>query len=401
MDEFRFFNNFKTHNPDCEFVFIAVSDFTKKSILKNKSELNFPVSIITVKETEDLHKLDGLSGVFSYMTRNTFFGGAVDRSCSINYMISSYCTNDLKIPLFIRTPDSEYPYMDYKKLADNRVNGNGDSAKKFAEGNRAMLDLMPKYIDYDQVYFIANGSPVICDWVVDVAHNDLKPDMQMMNPEAISERTLYVSDADLFNVHSHYQKYNHLPKDATVDKLIFIGYLQGSVAKGRTKVLPKLFKNKTKEIPMNIIGPGASELKIDREDIELHDKGIYGDEFFETMNSHLAYIFIGKGNSVNKYINKTIYDCISARCPILVYSECDTTGIIFDDKDFYFSNEDELYEKIQLLRNPDTRRLWIDAQYTMITNKLNTLFLPMFKFSDYCQPKEIKSQGELKMKPLF
>ena len=44
MDEFRFFNNFHAANPDCEFVFIAISEFTKKSILNNRSELNLSSS---------------------------------------------------------------------------------------------------------------------------------------------------------------------------------------------------------------------------------------------------------------------------------------------------------------------------------------------------------------------
>lgn len=401
MDEFRFFNNFQTHNPDCEFVFIAVSDYTKKSILENRNQLNFPVSILTVKNKSDLSNLDGLSGIFSYMTRNTFFGGAIDRSCSINYMISAYCTNHLKIPLFVRTPDSEYPYLDYKKMADNRANGNTPGAEKFRKNNEDLLSWMDQYIDYERVYFVANGSREICDWVVDIAHNDIPESMRMISVEEISKRTLYVSDEELFNVKNHYKKHQNLPIEASEDKLVFIGYLQGSVAKNRLKALPKIFSENKHEIPTNIFGPGAAELKISRPDVNLHDKGIYGDEFFKTMNSHLAYIFIGKGNSINKYINKTVYDCISARCPVIVYSECDTTGVIFNDRQFYFSNEDELKNIYEKLKNSDIRKSWIEAQYTEIYNKINTLWDPMFKFSDLCESKKNKQKTEIKLNPLF
>jgi hypothetical protein len=118
------------------------------------------------------------------------------------------------------------------------------------------------------------------------------------------------------------------------------------------------------------------------------------------MNSHLAYIFVGKGNPINKYINKTVYDCISARCPVVVYSKCDKTGIIFDDKEFYFSNEKELFEIYEKLKNPEIREQWIDRQYKEIRNKLDTLMDPMFLFSEYCKPKdEIKL--DLKLEPLF
>lgn len=401
MDEFRFFNNFQLHNPDCEFVFIAISDQTKKSILDNRNQLNFLISIITVKSKSDYSNLDGLSGVFSYMTRNTFFGGGVDRLCTINYGISAYCTNHLKIPLFIRTPDSEYPYQDYKKMADVRVNGKTPSAGTFKKNNEALLSFMDQYIDYNQVYFIANGSKSIYDWVVDVAHNDIPESMRMISQEEISRRTLYVSDADLFNVQNHYKKYENLSKEYQKEKLIFIGYLQGSVAKNRIKILPRVFSENKHNIPTDIFGPGASDLKISRSDVNLHNQGIYGDNFFHTLNSYMAYIFIGKGNSINKYINKTVYDCISARCPVIVYEPCDKTGIIFDNRDFYFSNEDELKVIYEKLKDPEIRQFWIDTQFEEIQNKLNTLWDPLFKFSDLCEPKDGKLKNELKLNSLF
>jgi hypothetical protein len=400
-DEFKFFNEFQAHNPDCEFVFIAVSEFTKKSILKNRDLLNFPQSMIMVNSKDELHKLDGLSGVFSYMSRNTFFGGNIDKACAKNYMISSYCTNELDIPLFVRTPDSEYPFQDYKVMADVRINHATPSTPKFIESNKNELAVMETRVNYDNVYFIANGSRKICDWVVDIAYNDLIPSYRVMTTEEISKRTLYVSDAILFNVWNYYDSYSYLPNESTINKFIFIGYLSGSVAKNRLKTLPKVFKDQTHEIPTDIIGPGASDLVIDRPDVTLMDKGVYGKDFFEMMNKYLAYIFIGKGNATNKYINKTVYDCISARCPVVVYSECDTTGIIFDDKEFYFSNEEELRVIYEKLQDPAIRLDWIERQHNEIKNKLETLMDPMFNFSDYCKPKEVEVKPEYRIQPLF
>jgi hypothetical protein len=401
MDEFRFFNNFHAANPDCEFVFIAISEFTKKSILNNRSELNFPMSIIKVESREDLPKLNGLSGLFSYMTRNNFFGGKIDGACIKNYMINAYCTRDLGIPLFIRTPDSEYHYKDYKRMIDVRIESAIPSVPRFIEENQHRFDMIPDYVDYSKVYFVANGSDVICDWVKDVAHYDLPENLRMLSPEEISERTIYVSDADLFNVWSHYRKYSYLETNAEYDKLVFIGYLSGSVAKNRLKILPKIFKENLHEIPTDIIGPGASDILIDRSDVDLKDKGIYGDSFFEELNKYLAYIFIGKGNKINKYINKTVYDCISARCPVIVFSECDQTGIIFNNREYYFSNESELNEILNKLRDPEIRNQWINDQYIEITDKLNTLMHPMLKFHDYCNPVEIEMKTELSLNPLF
>jgi len=172
------------------------------------------------------------------------------------------------------------------------------------------------------------------------------------------------------------------------------------IPEGRLKALPKIFGPINKEIPTDIVGPGASELNIDRTDVNLIDRGIYKKEFYETLNSHLAYIFVGKGNSTNKYINKTVYDCISARCPVVVFTECDTTGIIFDNREFYFSNEDELKNIYEKLKNPKIREEWIDKQYAEIKNKLDTLMDPMFSFSDFCKPKEMITT-EIRLQPLF
>ena len=140
----------------------------------------------------------------------------------------------------------------------------------------------------------------------------------------------------MFNVSVYTDRYKYLSNEAKKDKFIFIGYLQGSVAKNRVKVLNKMFKIKTEDIPIDIIGPGADELKINRKDIMLIDNSIFGDDYFETLNEYLAYIFIGKGNPINKYINKTVYDCMSAKCPIVVYSPCDKNGLIFKNKEYYF-----------------------------------------------------------------
>lgn len=400
MDEFRFFNHFKKHNEDVEFTLIAVSDHTEKSIMKNLGELNFPVSVIKVKDRSDLHKLHGLSGVFTYMMRNTFFGGSVDKPTISNYMICSYCTNDLQIPLFVRTPDSEYPYFDYQKMIDYRLKPDLASSEKFRKQNAKELLKIEKVINYDLVYFIANGSRKIADWVVDIAYNDVSAFYRVMEPEEISKRTLFVSDSILFNVWDHYEKYSYLEKKATQDRLVFIGYLQGSVAKNRLKALPKIFKDNLHEIPTDIIGPGASVLEISRPDVDLQDKGVYGKDFFELMNSYLAYIFVGKGNPINKYINKTVYDCLSARCPVIVFRECDQTQVIFDDNEFYFSNEDELKVIYEKLKDPAIRENWIDRQYEEIKQKLIDHADPLFHFNEFCKPSE-GLKYKMKLTPLF
>ena len=401
LGEFEFWNDFQRMNPDCDFYFISISKNTTKSIIDHQHLLNFPVRMIPVYDAKDLPKLNSLSGVFSYMTRNTFFGGQMNPSCVHNYVISAYCSNTINIPLFIRTPDSEYPYLDYKKMADVRIEKATPSTPKFIRENKRFLDVMTVDIKYENVYFVANGSRHMCDWVQDIVYHDIPEVMRIMEPEEISRRTLYVSDDVLFNLHINEERYSNLNVEVKNDKLLFIGFLSGSVAKNRLVALTKMLKAKTEEIPMDIIGPGADLLMEDiiREDVTLEDRSIFGDEFFKLLNKYLAYVFIGKGNAINKYVNKTIYDCISAKCPIVVYSACDTNQAIFKSDEYYFSNESELKSIIGKLRDPAIRNRWIVEQKADIEEKL-THNEEIFKFSQFCKPKE-KVVNNIRTEPLF
>jgi hypothetical protein len=403
LDEFKFFNNFQKINEDCEFIFISLSPKITKSIQENSDLLEFPIKIINIYNKGDFYKLNNLSGAFSYMTRMSFFGGEVNKPTIFNYDICSYVTNELNLPLFIRTPDSEYPYYDYKNLIHVRCTAHSkELIEKFIEKNGEDIKKMPeKYINYDNVYFLANGSSKIYDWVPDIAYYDIHVRNRILDPIKISKNTFYIPDNILFNLDLNYKRYNYLEKKSTVNKFIFIGYINGSVAYKRKKILKKIFAKNTKHIPTDIISPGANLLEIDRPDVNLIDGKIKGDKFFETLNSYLAYIFIGKGNPINKYINKTVYDCISARCPIIVYSHCDKSGLIFEDKEFYFSNEDELLEIYNKLQDPLIRENWIDRQHKEIHHKLKTLMDPIFLFNEVCKPKKEKIKIDYEVNSLF
>ena len=402
QSEFLFWNDVRANNPDCEFLFITITKIVTDSLNQHKHLLNFDPGIITIYSREDYHKLNNLSGVFSYLTRNTFFGGKVDPSSIKNYAICAHCTKNLNIPLFIRMPDSEYPYVDYKRLIDNRLRMKPDSEEKFRSinNNGAQIDNLIEDVNHDYVYFVANGYRQMCEWVLDAAYFDNPDYLRMMTPEEISKRTFYVPDEILFNLNLNREKFKNLGTDAQIGKLIFIGFLKGTVSERRQKALTKMLSIKEAEIPIDIIGPGADLLtEINREDVSLQDRSIFGDEFFRLLNSYLAYIFIGKGNSTNKYINKTIYDCVAAKCPIVVYRPCDITHAIFKSDEFYFTTQSELRALYEKLKDPVIRNRWIEEQRAEIQYKIENYSEPLFRFSDYCEPKsEIKITRSL---PLF
>ena len=403
--EFEFWNTFKKFNPDIDFVFIPISEYVNKNIIKNRSMLNFPISILKIYKESDLPKLKGLSGIFSYMTRNSFFAGKVDMPSIANYNICSYCTNELKIPLFIRLPDSEYPYYDYKKMISVRTeySSKKSNSDKFLVTNEGKLNtISDKFIDYKKTYFIANGSKIIFDWVPDVVINDVPSEYRIIDKKIVEQNSIYVSDEYLFNVSIYREKYSYLNTEATENKFLFIGYLSGSVSKNRIKLLNKMFNGDRRFPPIDIIGPGASELTIDNPSIKLIDTRIIGDKFFETLNSYLGYIFIGKGNSINKYVNKTVYDCLCAKCPIVVYSPCDKNQLLFSNREFYFETPEELMEIFEKLKSIDIRNRWISEQREELENILKTKMEPMFSFSDYCTTaKKFKSDIQLIPADLF
>jgi hypothetical protein len=79
------------------------------------------------------------------------------------------------------------------------------------------------------------------------------------------------------------------------------------------------------------------------------------EEYFNFLNNHLAYVFIGKGQTEARYIGKTVYDAVVARTPVVVYKKCDSKMITFSNSEFYFENEQELKVIYDKLQNEETR----------------------------------------------
>ena len=153
----------------------------------------------------------------------------------------------------------------------------------------------------------------------------------------------------------------------------------------RAKALNILFKDNTNHVPVKIFGKGTEILgKLSGKiNIEIEEGFIKGDsdEYFEFLNSHLAYIFLGKGHSESRYIGKTVYDAIVARTPVVVYKKCDEKQIIFSNPEYYFENESELKKIYLKLQDPKIRSKWIEDQKVAIFKTLP--FVP-FRFEKLC-----------------
>ena len=390
LSEFLFFNKLAKINPDVKFVFIPVTKMIENNTIKHAKLLDNHVDyeILRIDKPTKFYKLDeNFSGFFTYMLRNNFFGGAIDPRCKMAYCISSYVTNELKKPLYIRTPDSEYKYQDYRHMVELRLN-NSKSGENFKELNKDQYKMILAWprIDYSKVRWIANGSDKIYDWAPDVLYNEVSDDLKSEDIKDSLDRVLYVSDDVLFGYHEYKEKYDYEVNQNHEGKICFAGFLKGSVAEKRPKVLRQIFgKNKTK-MPVRIFGPGSTEIKtLDLPNIERIEDSFQGKDFYDFLNRQMAMIHFGKGKDNYSYIAKSIYDCAIANVPSLIYLPCDQNKIIFGDHRFYFSDEQELYSLYNQLLNLDVRESFIRDQREWIENTLSNKMYPNFSFSDHCE----------------
>ena len=392
LSEFLFFNKLAEINPEVKFVFIPVTKTIESRTLKMVHLLEDHVDWDVLRidhPTQFPFKLkkENFSGFFTYMLRNNFFGGSIDPRCRMSYCISSYVTNELDLPLFIRTPDSEYLYQDYRQMIWERVESK-TSGKKFKQVNKEQWPMIMAWnrIKYDNVYWIANGSDKIYDWAPDVLYNEVSESLKADDIKDSLDRVLYVSDDILFGYHEYKDKYDYEVNQNHGNKICFAGFLKGSVAEKRPKILKQIFgKNETK-MPVRIFGPGSKDIKaLEHPNIECIEDSFQGKEYLDFLNSQLAMIHFGKGKDNYSYIAKSIYDCAIANVPSLIYLPCDQNKIIFGDHRFYFSNEEELFSLYNQLQNLDVRESFIRDQRVWIENTLNNKMYPNFKFSDHCE----------------
>ena len=393
LSEFLFFNKLAEINPQVKFVFIPVTKHieakTNKYLHLLEPHVDWEVLRIDNPLKSAQLRNSGFSGFFTYMLRNNFFGGSIDPRCKMAYILCSYVTNALKLPLFIRTPDSEYNYQDYRHMINVRINS-PTSGQKFKEVNQKQYPMIMAWerIDYSKVYWIANGSDKIYDWAPDVLYNNVANELKLDDVKNSISRVLYVSDDILFGYNEYKDRLKLPNSDKSHDgKICFAGYLKGSVAAKRPKRLKEIFGKNKYKIPTRIFGPGCNDIDAikNKSNIELIEDSFQGDQYFEFLSQQKAMIHFGKGNDNYSYIAKSIYDCGIAGVPSLIYLPCDQNRIIFDDDRFYFSNEKELNELNDKLKDERVREEYINDQREWIENTLSNKMYPNFKFSDHCK----------------
>lgn len=388
--ETKFLEELFKHNSDCNFTIITVNpNITKRVIREKDTSYSFPHEIVEIHNDVDLSKLESFSVLFTYPTHSNFFGGLTNPNMIKTYKIMSKFTNELNRPVCIRINDSEIHVRDYRKMCEIRKAGDKASSPFLGEENLKSVDdlLSYKQLNYENIYWFANGSKEACDWVVESLTEREKPEFICTTPENVKRNTIYVSDDVFFMIKKNYADYTYLdPKVIKNNRLGYIGFFD-TVNTRRATALKALFKKNVHNIPMKIFGKGTENLEALKKysNIDIEEGFIKGNskEYFEFLNSNLCYLFIGKGQSESRYIGKTLYDAIVARVPVVVYKKCDEKMICFSRPEFYFETEEELNAIYVKLQDPVKREAWVKVQQKEIFKKLEA---EPFKFSSIAAP---------------
>lgn len=377
LTELRFFNTiFEGKNYDVYLV--ATSDHYMKIAKGIQQHFTFPTKCILIENFENRKILDKFHAVITWTMACNFYGGAVSPRIVEVYKLISYFTNEVKRPVLIRLPDSEIQVLDYRKVIKLRFNDNQEDS--FYKMNKTWVDealSVPEW-NYDHVYWLANGRQDIFDWIVESVWEKAKEPQRVSTEEQIKKNSIYISDDIFFEIRKLYNNYSHLPKKTTLNRFGYVGFFT-TLNKKRAVALSNIWKQNKYSIPIDIRGKGTEEIKhIGKfSNVDIKEGTIKGDDYWNFMNQHLAYVFVGKGNPINRYINKTIYDCVIARTPVVLYRPCDTNHVGMKSDEMYFETEEELLKIYEKLLIPAERERIIDEQKKDVFSRLSEAVLDL------------------------
>jgi hypothetical protein len=256
--EVKFLANLQEKNSECQFVILTVNPSVTKRVIKEKNtSYNFPHRVVPIFDESKFEILESLSCLVTYPGHSNFFGGYLNDNVVKMYKIISKCTNELRIPVFIRINDSEIKVRDYRKMCQIRLTGKENSAfLKDPINVKKAKDLVEwKEWDYSKIFWFANGSKDACDWVAETMYDREDEQMRMATKQTFIDNSIYVSDDIFFLIRKNYNRFETKYKQIgeIKPKFCYIGFFD-TVNAARAKAFNTLFKENTYEIPVKIFG---------------------------------------------------------------------------------------------------------------------------------------------------
>ncbi len=331
------------------------------------ADFTFEYTRVIISNFSDVEKFNKVDIILTWDGYQDFFAGTVSNKALDVYKILTTCSNDLNKQIIFRICDVKHYMKDYKEMIQTRL----DTAKndKFETANSRNVHDLEKFptMNYENVYFLCNGSRTISDW----SHVTLTKSMPFLKPEYVQEHTIYLSDDVLFRYEEAYRRMAFLEGyNSRIQKLYHIGNLNS----GKVKMIKSSMKKSEVSLVLRTVQKGLNNSLKPISSIELIETPLYGDLVYEEINRYQAYLFVGKGDDHSCYFNKTMYDASISRTVFLIYSKIDKNNIYHELSDYIFNDEKQLKEKFEMLNENYEKHLRIQREVLIKNFSKENLF---------------------------
>ena len=365
FNELKCYNTIFNH-PNIEKIYIF--DYKGKYSAMCK-DFDFEYTRVLVKGIDDAEKFKKVDVLFTWDWYQDFFAGTVSPKAVDVYRIISKITNEFNQKVYFRICDSKHYMKDYKRMIEERANET-EPGQKFIQRNTKHVHKLENidYINFDNIYFLCNGSRSVRDW----SWETLTDSMPFLEKEYVQDHSVYLSDDILFRYEECYDQMSELNIDDKIDMLYHVGNLNA----GKVKKLKAVMKNSEIELflrtPPRTLNNGLKTIP----SIKMEEEPIYRDEMYTELNKYMAYLFVGKGDDVSCYFNKTLYDASIGRTVFLIYKKVDKDNIYYELSDYVFNDAKELKEKYEWIKNDYENHLRIQRE--VLLRNLSTEAMEIF-----------------------
>lgn len=370
FNELRCYNTI-FNNPNIEKIYIF--DFRGKYSNMCK-DFDFEYTRVLVNSMEDIEKFKKVDVLFTWDWYQDFFAGTISPKSALIYQMMSKVTNDFNQKVYFRICDSKHYMKDYKRMIQDRASDN-ESGRKFVARNGEnfnTLDTVPT-LNYDNVYFLCNGSRKVSDW----SWVTLTKSMPFLEKDYVQQHTVYLSDDILFRYEECYEEHRDLigstPK---IDMLYHVGNLNN----GKSKNIKSVMKTSEVRLFLRTVKRSANASLRDIKSIDLIEEPLFRGGMYKELNQYMAYLFVGKGDVTSYYFNKTLYDASIGRTVFLIYGKIDADNIYHELSEYVFNDAKELKEKFEWIKIDYQSHL--DKQRKVLLDNLSDENMKIFEVSD-------------------
>lgn len=366
FNELRCYNDIFSH-PNIEKIYVF--DYKGKYADMCK-DFEFEYTRVLVNSVEDVEKFLKVDVLFTWDGYQDFFAGVISPKAIDVYKILSRFTNEFDRKIYFRICDSKHYMRDYKKMIQDRCSDT-DSGRKFMERNAKLvheLDDVPQ-LNFSNIYFLCNGSRSVSDWSwVTLTHS-----MPFLEKEYVQAHSVYLSDDVLFRYRECYEQHSDLGTGNKKPMMYHVGNLNA----GKVRQMKNAMKGS--HVPLFLrtaersLNAPIRELPM----VTMVEETLFREEMYRELNSYMAYLFVGKGDDVSYYFNKTLYDASIARTVFLIYGKVDKGNIYRELSDYVFYDADGMREKFEWIQQDYQRHL--DAQREVLLRNLSTENMTLFE----------------------